>query len=298
MLRATRSLYKRRPHGEGLGDCIAAGGKRRRSSKRLFRRRGSSPHAKIEVMTGEPAHGDLATLTLSPEMGGRTFFFRKGSSDEDVIQQAFTQRHYDLSWLSPSRHAELMTFVEKRAADGARPLVVDAGANIGASPVFFACSLRNAKIVAIEPDAANVQVMRKNVEGLDIEVVQGALASAAGRSKVTDPGQGHWAFRTVETTGDPNGPSVPNITVSEIYARHQSGFFPAIVKIDIEGAEKDVFKRSTEWVQTTPLIIIELHDWLLPKQRTSSTFLKVIAALDRDFITFGENVYSVANDLA
>jgi hypothetical protein len=36
---------------------------------------------------------------------------------------------------------------------------------------------------------------------------------------------------------------------------------------------------------------------MLPKQRTSSTFLAVIAGLDRDFITFGENIYSIANDL-
>jgi FkbM family methyltransferase len=248
-------------------------------------------------MPGQPTHADLAMLTLPPEMGSRTFFFRKGSSDEEVIQQTFTQRHYDLSWLSPSRHADVMAYVEKRAGAGARPLIVDAGANIGASPVFFACTLRAAKVVAVEPDAANVEVMRKNAEGLDIEVVQGALAAAAGRSKVTDPGQGHWAFRTVDAAGDPTGPSVPNITVSEIYARHQPGFFPAIVKIDIEGAEKDVFEGSTEWVQKTPVIIIELHDWLLPRQRTSSTFLKVIAGLDRDFVTFGENVYSIANDL-
>jgi hypothetical protein len=90
---------------------------------------------------------------------------------------------------------------------------------------------------------------------------------------------------------------VPNATIPEIYARHQPAFFPAIVKIDIEGAEKDVFKGSFEWVRQTPVIIVELHDWLLPKQRTSSTFLEVIAGLDRDFITVGDNIFSIANDL-
>jgi FkbM family methyltransferase len=248
-------------------------------------------------MHGPSTPADLATLTLPTEVGSRPFFFRKGSSDEDVIQQTFTQKHYDLSWLSQSRHAELMTYVEAKVAGGARPLIVDAGANIGASTVFFAFALPRAKVVAIEPDADNVDILRRNVDGLDIEVVRGALASAAGRSKVTDPGQGYWAFRTVDA-GDSAGPSVPNVTIPEIYARHHPGFFPAMVKIDIEGAEKDVFKGSTEWVKKTPVIIIELHDWMLPKQRTSSTFLKVIAGLDRDFITFGENIYSIANDLA
>jgi len=236
-------------------------------------------------------------LSLPAEAGSRPFFFRKGTSDEDVIQQTFTQKQHDLSWVVPPRHAELMTYVKNRAADGARPLIVDAGANIGASAVFFAFALLDAKIVAIEPDAANVDIMKKNVDGLDVEVLQGALASAAGRSRVIDPGQGHWGLRTTDTAGDPAGPSVPNITIPEIYARHQPGFFPAIVKIDIEGAEKDLFRDSMQWVRQTPVIIVELHDWLFPKQRTSSSFLEIIAGLDRDFITLGENIFSIANDL-
>jgi FkbM family methyltransferase len=249
-------------------------------------------------MTGTSTQADLATLTLPAEAGGRTFFFRKGSSDEDVLRQTFTDRQHDLSWVAPSRHAELLAYVERRVAQGARPLVVDAGANIGASTAFFASALPSARIVAIEPDAANADLLRRNADGLDVEVVQAALASAAGRSNVVDPGQGHWAFRTVDAAGAPAGASVPNVTIAEIYARHRPAFFPAIVKIDIEGAEKDVFRDSTEWIRQTPVIIVELHDWMLPKQRTSSTFLAAVAGLDRDFITFGENVYSIANDLA
>jgi FkbM family methyltransferase len=249
------------------------------------------------AMPGKSTQADLAVLTLPTEAGSRPFFFRKGSSDEEVIQQTFTHKQYDLSWVSQSRHTELMTYVRKRVADGARPLIVDGGANIGASAVFFALALPGAKVVAIEPDAANVDILRRNADGLDVEVVHGALASAAGLSKVTDPGQGHWAFRTVAAAGDPAGPSVPNITVPEIYTRNLPGFFPAIAKIDIEGAEKDVFTDARRWVQQTPVIIVELHDWLFPKQRTSSTFLEVVAGLDRDFITVGENVFSIANHL-
>jgi FkbM family methyltransferase len=247
------------------------------------------------AMPGKSTHADLAMLSLAPEVGSRPFYFRKGSSDEGVIEQTFAQKHHDLSWLSPSHHAELATYVRRSVADGARPLIVDAGANIGASSVFFAFAMPGAKIVAIEPDAANADILRMNVDGLDVDVLQAALASAAGRSKVIDPGQGHWGFRTVDAGGDPAG--VPNVTIPEIYARHQPGFFPAIVKIDIEGAEKDAFRDSLQWVRQTPVIIVELHDWLFPKQRTSSTFLEVVAGLDRDFITVGDNILSIANDL-
>jgi hypothetical protein len=50
-------------------------------------------------------------------------------------------------------------------------------------------------------------------------------------------------------------------------------------------------------VTDVPVIIIELHDWLLPKQGSSKPFLKCIADLDRDFVYIRENVFSVKNAL-
>jgi FkbM family methyltransferase len=245
-------------------------------------------------MSGLSTEAELATFSITTEAGSRPFFFRKGSSDESVIEQTFVRRHYDLSQVG-DRYAELMAYIRTRAADGTRPLIVDAGANIGASAVFFALAFGNARIVAIEPDATNVDILRKNIAGLDVEVLKGALASAPGRSLVIDPGQGYWAFRTVDAAADQAG--VPNVTIPEVYARHQPDCFPFIVKIDIEGGEKGVFAGSAEWIQQTPVIVIELHDWLFPKQRTASTFLRAIAGLERDFISLGENIYSIAYDL-
>lgn len=243
------------------------------------------------------AETDLATLTLDADYGGRAFFYRKDTSDEGVIKQAFVEKEYDLGWLH-YRHAELMDFVRRRSAGGDRPLIVDAGANIGATAVFFSFALPDARIVAIEPVAENVEVLRQNAAGLPIEVVHAALASTPGRSRIVDPGHGHWGFRTAAAAGDQDGPWVPNVTIPEIYARHRPGFFPVIVKIDVEGAEGDIFREATQWVQETPVVVVELHDWLLPKQRTSAPFLKVMAELDRDFVALGESVFSITNDFA
>jgi hypothetical protein len=69
------------------------------------------------------------------------------------------------------------------------------------------------------------------------------------------------------------------------------------VKIDIEGAEAELFSANTEWVDQTPLIIIELHDWLLSRQGISRNFLRCVSSLDRDFVHIGENIFSVKNDL-
>jgi hypothetical protein len=43
-----------------------------------------------------------------------------------------------------------------------------------------------------------------------------------------------------------------------------------------------------------PVIIIELHDGMLPAQCKSRNFLQVMAGRDRDFLLRGENVVSIS----
>jgi len=197
-----------------------------------------------------------------------------------------------------ARATDLLAFAQAQQARGLRPLIVDAGANIGASPLYFLANLPNARVVAIEPDLANFELLLKNVQGLDVEAIRAALSAGMGRARVLDPGRGHWAYRTQPITDDDVSPdSVPRVTVNSIYCSHRCGFFPFLVKVDIEGAEKELFSGNTEWVARTPLIIVELHDWMLPKKGTSRSFLQCVANLDRDFITIGNDVFSIANDL-
>lgn len=89
------------------------------------------------------------------------------------------------------------------------------------------------------------------------------------------------------------------MTVEEIYRQERisSGVFPFLVKIDIEGAEADVFAKNTDWVSEARILVVELHDWLFPKQGKAADFLKRIAAEPRDFITMGENVFSISYSL-
>jgi hypothetical protein len=61
----------------------------------------------------------------------RHFHFRRQSSDEAVIKRVLMGQQYDLRRLR--RASELFAFVQRREAEGLRPLVIDAGANIGAS---------------------------------------------------------------------------------------------------------------------------------------------------------------------
>ncbi len=84
-------------------------------------------------------------------------------------------------------------------------------------------------------------------------------------------------------------------TINDIFRQNAATHFPFIVKIDIEGGEAALCSDATERVGQTPILIVELHDWLLPRRGISQPFLKSIAPLDRDLIHIGEDIYSISN---
>jgi FkbM family methyltransferase len=231
--------------------------------------------------------------TINSPNGTREFYYRPGTSDEPALTQIFQNQEYSVQRLR--RGGEIQQFIDARHNSGRRPLIIDAGANIGASAVFFALTFPAAVIVAIEPEESNFALLRRNVDGLDVRCLQAGLSSSAGHLRVSDPGQGHWGYRT-EPAAEEAG--VPCVTVSQIYQREcRPDIFPFIVKIDIEGAEADVFDSNTAWLAQTPIVMIELHDWLLPKSGTSRPFLQCIAGQPRDFIMVGENIFSISHSL-
>src|SRR5262249_31957626 len=64
-----------------------------------------------------------------------------------------------------------------------------------------------------------------------------------------------------------------------------------------EGDEKGLFAQDTEWVRQTPIIFVEPHDWMLPKQSTVRNFLSLMASQERDILVQHENIVAVAHEL-
>ena len=225
--------------------------------------------------------------------GERLFYFREGSSDDAVIGQMLLDKDYELRRLK--RWPEIAEFLDAHGVRGDRPLIIDAGANIGASTLYFATHFPRSQIVAIEPEEGNYELLCRNTRGLNVRCLKAALAAEPGRAIVRDPGIGFWGFVAETTTGEEG---VPCITVPELFENSAGReVFPFIVKIDIEGGEKALFAKNTEWVARVPILIIELHDWLYPRSDVARPFLECVAATDRDFITMGENVFSIARTL-
>jgi FkbM family methyltransferase len=223
----------------------------------------------------------------------KSLFLRAGSSDSRVIGQIFIDQAYDLRSLA--RFDELKAFLERIRACGKRPLIIDAGANIGIASLYFAAQCPDALIVAIEPEPKNFALLRENVKGLPVVPIESALSSGGENVKVIDPDMGCWGFRT-ESTSDSEF-DVQSVTIPEIFTEHRDHCVPFVVKIDIEGFEDNVFSKNTRWIDDVPILIVELHDWLLPKRRTSRNFLFTIADKNRDYVQRGENIFSIKNDL-
>lgn len=230
----------------------------------------------------------LDVIRLSIDNAPRSFFFRQASkSDAGVIQQVLVQRCYDLHAFRQA--APLGALYKKLVAGGAVPLIVDAGANIGASTVWFACNFPGSHVVAVEPAKDNCDLLRDNCRGLEHTLLEGAIGSHDGDAVLHDPGRGEWAYQ-VRTAGA--GYRVPLFSASGIVARSKAaGMHPFACKIDIEGGEAELFSDNFAWLAEFAVIVIELHDWLFPGASISRNFRRAIDGLDVDVVTRGENVF-------
>lgn len=230
----------------------------------------------------------MKQIQLTHQTRSIPFFYREETSDETIVHRIFTVQEYALTRLALSPQIE--AFLASNIAQGLRPLILDLGANIGASALYFLLNYANSRVIALEPDPGNFELMSLNTRGVDCIPVAGAVASEKGFVRICDPGLGHWGLRTeFDATG-----RVEAFTIPELLHRYaDSSFFPFIVKIDIEGAEAELFSKNTDWIDAFPVLIIELHDWLLPGTQNSRNFLSNIARRARDFVYIGDNIFSI-----
>jgi FkbM family methyltransferase len=175
-------------------------------------------------------------------------YLRIGTTDASVLRQVLVEKHYDLP----------VHIVPK--------VIVDAGANIGLSAVYFANKYPGATIIALEPEESNFQLLQKNVDPYpQIRPVRAALWKENRQISLIDPRHGHHGFQTMEGTpadGKPSG-LVQALTMDTLMARMEVESVD-LLKIDIEGSEKEVFENSAKWMAQVGVIMAELHDTIKP----------------------------------
>lgn len=229
-----------------------------------------SVHARYAAQFTLGGHGfmEVAKITLTLGDAQRAFAYRKGTVDEAAVVQALQAGADDPGRLR--RWPELAALYERMAASGKPPLIVDTAADIGASAVFFAHKFPKARVVALEPEPADFQLLTANTAGLPVECLQAAVASLAGSEA-----------------------AAPAVTLNELYGKTPDAE-PFIVKLDLEAG--DLFAANTEWVARTPLIIAALGDHLVPGTARSRAFVERAADWNRDFFYLHDNIFSISRE--
>lgn len=128
--------------------------------------------------------------------------------------------------------------------------IIDAGANVGLASIYFANRFPHGQILAIEPESSNFEVLKKNVAPYsNIIALHVALWDKTERIRLFDPGIGNLGFRTEsgtnsESVGEES--MVQAVTVSDLIREYKHERI-SILKVDIEGSEKEVFSHSSDW---------------------------------------------------
>jgi FkbM family methyltransferase len=181
---------------------------------------------------------------------------RRNSSDIHTFIQNLIYKQYQLRNVS---------FTPK--------FIIDAGANIGLSALYFAKEYPTANVLAVEASKENYDMLQKNTKNVPaIQAMHRAIWSDESSLAVKNSGSGFWGFQVEEK---PNtGETVQAVTIAALMEEFNVQEID-ILKMDIEGAEREVFSKGYEkWLPRTKVLVIELHDFV--HQDCSKTVLSAI----------------------
>ena len=173
------------------------------------------------------------------------------SSDVPTFEQIFINTEYAFDVRQPPR------------------TIIDAGANIGLASVFLSARYQDARILAIEPELRNFELLTTNVARYpNVTPILGALWHSSEVLEVIDSGLGNWGFTTRSEHDESARPGrlvnkAQGMTVDWVMREHGLQHVD-ILKIDIEGAEKEVFSTPAAWIEHVDGLIMELHDRMKP----------------------------------
>ena len=141
-------------------------------------------------------------------------------------------------------------------------VIVDLGANIGDSAVYFAQRYPNAKIIAVECEESNFQLLCENTTRYaNVIPVQAAIWREIRKLSI-ESGSGENGTRVSDQEAAGSSSTVDGITMEALMKAHHMDKID-ILKIDIEGAEKKLFEHNCAWLADVQAIGIEFHDHLI-----------------------------------
>jgi FkbM family methyltransferase len=198
-------------------------------------------------------------------------FFRYGSSDPDVFTQIFLFEEY--SCIKDLKEPKV---------------IIDCGANVGYSSIYFLNKYPNASVIAIEPDPENFKVCEKNLSYYDerVSLINSAIWSQKTGliiSKAENWGNAYeWAMQVKECK-EGQEPDIYAISIDDLLEDYGLSSID-LLKVDIEGSEAEIFAKNYEnWLNKVKNIVIELHS-----EECEKEFFKALSMYDYELSRFGE----------
>lgn len=179
-------------------------------------------------------------------------------------------------------------------------LIIDCGSNIGCSTNYFLNTYKNSKVISIEPDIDNFNYLKKNVKNKNAILINNAISNNKTSFEIRDFKENIEDSRGKNIIKVSENNKLKTLTINDLLnEKSNDSYTPFLVKIDIEGHEKELFKDNTEWFDKFKIVIIEIHDWMLPRKSISknyfNTLINSMKKNDRDIIIRGENLISIKN---
>jgi FkbM family methyltransferase len=212
-----------------------------------------------------------AKRTLGIRVNGQELLIRSSTPDIDVAKESLVYGEYDGIALENPQ------------------VILDLGANIGTSAIALSRQFPGARIYAVEMESNNFALMCENVRDFkNIVPVQAAIAATSGMREMFDRKTGPWGYTIADTHNEKTelGEKIEALSLDSLCERFEIRTID-LLKMDIEGAEKEVFEAGGRWLNITNAIVIELHDYIV--MGASRAFYLATADFSR-FARHGEKV--------
>jgi FkbM family methyltransferase len=146
--------------------------------------------------------------------------------------------------------------------------ILDAGTNIGMAAVWFKRLIPEAEVACIEPDPRNLALARLNLVAnrVNARIFECAVAPYSGRTRLgldTDTGRSSLVDACLYTQDqflEVQTRRVPEILDELGWARVD------LLKLDIEGMERDILADAADWLDRVGLIVLEVHQNTSPEE--------------------------------
>lgn len=143
--------------------------------------------------------------------------------------------------------------------------ILDAGAYIGTSAIYFSKKYPNAKIIALEPEAENFNLLVQNTKSINnIIPLKAALWSRSEIKELKDRNTGQWGYTISDTFDETHllNQKVNCISIDAILKEYKINVID-LLKMDVEGSEKEILENSSGWIDKVNVISVELHDRII-----------------------------------